>query len=181
MQLDSPLHAADDMELARVFEAGVFAGLEDAEAYHDGPWGLINGVGGAFAKGVDLTAKIAMLVNALGGMKQLRNIRDGKNGTQTGVLLALAFAPTVLRQLRERTYNLVHAARIRDEQNSDGPDYEELKDHITTLAMSGRFKQEIGEYIVCAKLIGSVVRIARLGSRPMGRCSCQLAQGARGL
>lgn len=137
MRLDAPPYGTDDLSSALVYEAGVFSGAENGPSYHSGPFGLVNGVSGALAEVIDLTAQVTMLVQAVGGVEQIKK-RDPK----TLILIGLAFAPTLIKKLSDFVYSFDNDDDECEPYDEELVEFELLEELMREIATSNKYKQE---------------------------------------
>lgn len=137
MRLEAPPHGTDELSSALVYEAGIFSGMESAPFYHSGPFGLVNGVSGALAELVDIAAQITMLVQAVGGIEQIKK-RDPKTLT----LIGLAFAPTLITKLSDFVYSFDDDDDEYEQLEEDMAEFENMEYLMRDIATSTKYKQE---------------------------------------
>lgn len=137
MRLEAPPHGTDELSSALVYEAGIFSGMESAPYYHSGPFGLVNGVSGALAELVDIAAQVTMLVQAIGGLEQIKK-RDPKSLT----LIGLAFAPTLITKLSDFVYSFDEDDDEYEQHEEDVTEFENVEYLMREIATSTKYKQE---------------------------------------
>lgn len=137
MRLEAPPHGTDDLSAALIYEAGIFSGMESGPGYHSGPYGLVNGVSGALAEAIDIAAQVTMLVQAVGGMEQIKK-RDPKTLT----LIGLAFAPSLITKLSDLVYSLDDDEDECEQHEEDVAEIENMEYLMRQIATSSKYKQE---------------------------------------